>query len=85
MLRITPHENYIMAGKVLTIPIVLLKTFCGLQFKIPLCHRGFQGDLGTVTHLQPDLAHRVIVRIKWSKKNNHAGLFGAPSGRMLGY
>lgn len=35
---------------------------------LPFFHGNSLGDLGLVTHAQPNLTHRIVVRIKWRKE-----------------
>lgn len=37
-------------------------------YKFPLCYRDLLGDSGPITHHQPNLSHRSVVKIKWKRR-----------------
>lgn len=63
---IFPGDRFCSWGKCLT----FLGWRAGLvsgrvQFTCPLFHRSFLGDHEPIVHSQPNLYHKVIVRVKW--------------------
>lgn len=54
------------------------------RFESLLCQASYLSDLGSLTHSQPNLPHRVVLRLHW-RKGEWCSLFWDPVRRKVGY